>query len=289
MQKSKEMLEGERWLRKHEKELPQMDVGEYLLGEEGRRGPKLVLGGEEDRHTGELGIRKRKYDSSTSEKEDARTTVPVHRKGYALNLWREAFVFGTGDFDEAETLSRIATLEKRLASYDDTRQTAEGKRELQDELECEKEWHQLFWGIATPRKTEEVSQYWLNFCGFTDPRTAIKEYQYAVLAAARLTRIQLKTVLMHPQSTTQAEVASKLRKSQQAVSKALSSGIKKITGVRRELGGPHKGLFFEMLHWVDTQGLSDWGKQILQKSGELPSNCRRCKHNNVATGILCMT
>jgi hypothetical protein len=277
MQKSKERVEAECWLRKYERELPQMDVGEYLLGAEGRRGPKLVLGGEEDRHTGELGIRKRKYDFCTSESEDARTTVPAHRKGYALNLWREAFEFRADDLDEAETLGRIAILEKRLASYDDTRQTTEGKRRLQDELEREKEWHQLFWGIVTPRKTEEVSQSWINFCGFTNPRTAIKEYQYAVLAAARLTRVQLKTVLMHPQSTTQAELASKLKKSQQAVSKALSSGIKKITGVRRELGGPHKGLLFEMLHWADTHGLSNWGNQILQKSGKLPSNCRRCK------------
>jgi hypothetical protein len=277
-------LDPKVWLGRHETELPQMNAGECLLGDNGRKGPKLVFGGEEDRHTGELGIRKRKYDryvgnggkNKRGADEDARTTVPVHRKGYALELWREVAEDRWDELDEERILARIAVLERRLANYDDEKQTAEGKRRLRDELESEKYWHQILWRKTAPEQQEQARHYWLGFCGFENPRVAIKEYQYAVLRASRLTKLQLSTVLMRAQNATQAEIAARSKTTQQAVSKTLRAGTGKIADVRRKLGGPHKGLTFEMIHWADTHGLSDWGKHILEETGRFATNCRRC-------------
>jgi DNA-binding CsgD family transcriptional regulator len=115
----------------------------------------------------------------------------------------------------------------------------------------------------------------LKTFGFEDKATARREYDEAVLKSARLSPAQKKASFLAAEGLSQTEIASKLGKTQQAISKVLRTSMEKIRAARVNLGGQH-GNLSQMMHWADTQGLSEWGKKILEETGRLPARCQRC-------------
>ncbi len=151
-------------------------------------------------------------------------------------------------------------------------------RKIKDELEIRTEWYTEEFGPITRESREQSRRYWLEICGFENPRTAITSYQSVVLYEAKLSITQKRVVFATGGGnvTTQLDAARRLKKSQQAVSKALKLGMEKVAKTRELLGGKHKTSFIQMLHWADTQCLSAWGKAMLQETGKPPVKCRFC-------------
>jgi len=77
----------------------------------------------------------------------------------------------------------------------------------------------------------------LDLFGFEDPQVAFREYQDAVFASARLTSAQRRVLSAIFQGKSQADIASKLKISPQAVSKTIDAGTRRLVTARVRLGG----------------------------------------------------
>jgi len=85
----------------------------------------------------------------------------------------------------------------------------------------------------------------------TDPtiESMIRDFQCAVLAESRLSSIQAKAITLRAAGMTQVEIAGRLKRTQQAISKALRSAERKIAAIRERLGGLHPNIEHQARHW----------------------------------------
>jgi hypothetical protein len=77
----------------------------------------------------------------------------------------------------------------------------------------------------------------------------LRQYITAILSESKLSAVQLRVILSEAEGKTQIEIAKKMGKSQQAISKSIAGAHIKIRKTRRRLGGKHNALDFQAIHW----------------------------------------
>ena len=116
----------------------------------------------------------------------------------------------------------------------------------------------------------------LKYFGFESVGYCAVVYHELATHFANFSRAEREVEALRLQGKTPTEMAKKLGKTQQAISKSLLSAQEKIRAAERLLGGPHHGLLFQLMHFADTQGFSEWGKNYLLERGVRPEQCHRC-------------
>jgi hypothetical protein len=252
------------------KKLFQLDEGKYIGGK------RFVLGLREDSHTGNLGIEKLVVDG-----DDARDTSRLYRKGSIGPLDDDGWSEDEDKQLRLSQLKEIETLKGRIRNYDLTKQTPEGKAALESRLSDALETYQELWGERTEEEKQRRAAGERNYnarrFGFDDLNVGMQEYKRAVFAAAQLSRVQ-KDVwrVATASSRTQGKMATKLGRTQQAVSKALEGALTKLAEAKASLGGPHNTILSQLRHWADIQGRTTWGRMIRETTGEPPTRCSLC-------------
>ncbi len=94
---------------------------------------------------------------------------------------------------------------------------------------------------------------------------------------ANLTRPEKEVRALWQRGLSQPEIAKKLKKTQQSISKTTLSMNEKFGRALRQLVGTHTRVEARLTHYADTHGLTDWGLNYIKQHGENPPFCRNCE------------
>ncbi len=188
------------------------------------------------------------------DEEDVEDGAPFNI-GLEIESLNKALQFYSSDDNSEERISLLRRLDTLHAQYDKIAGLdEEGRRKWQEK-----------------KRLTNLVNYG---CESIEDRLA--EYRETVITEAKFSRAEREVLNLTFQCKTQAEIAQKLKKTQQAVSKALVSAQEKYALGQRVIGGPHSRGGVQLMHYSDTRALSEWGKNYLQEHGKMPERCRHC-------------
>ena len=126
--------------------------------------------------------------------------------------------------------------------------------------------------LAWHRKQQSEDRY-----GSNGAEGVLSLLRDTIRQSANLTRPEKEVDALRQRGLSQSEIAKKLKKTQQAISKTMRSMDEKFSLAQQELIGPHTRVEAILTHFADTHGLTEWGRDYIKEHGENPPFCRNCE------------
>jgi hypothetical protein len=214
---------------------------------------------------------------------DKKGTAPLESAAFAHCAgpgWQESEPEADDEFSQLSALKRLHIREARLRYYNAELQTPEGRIDLLGEIEFVKEQYRELCGddsmAASPMRQKYDCELNLRHFGCEMEDIRQTDYDEAICREADLSETQARVLILSLEGRTLAEIAWRLKKTPQAVDDVLQTARDKFLSAQRKAGGPHLSDRFRLIHYSDTHGYTEWGKEFSKEHGHLPAYCRRC-------------